>query len=743
MNRIYTLLLLAGCAAPVFAADPAPLNFSLPGKNLPESGKYRIGRPTHFITGVLAFSADGKTLATYTNQHYASGIDAPVELWNVETGKPVATLRYHRTGVMAAAFSPDGTTIATSGMDNRLRFWDAKTGKDITVPEHITLTGHGYNLCFSPDGKRLLVGSTELEMYDVKTQQRLKAAAGYFEQTARNAFFHTATWSPKGNYIAAACDRQGVRVWDADGKFLYKLTDRYIPHMTRFAFSADDKLLLLAAVPEAQFTVHDAATGKEQRVVKPPEGERASEQVQFAREAGRVSWVVQKRYRDMGRTIVVADATGQEIKRFEVPAPVLSDLFSNDGKRIAVGGTDGSLRIYEADTGKLEQTLLGSWSPVLRTVYADGGKVLRTVHKNGTVHDFDADTGRHLKERTLKLDKSTHLITVSPDGGLLASATDDGACTVWNLATGAEQAKPKTKLHVHRELRFGPGGPFPLPPGLPPPPGPPPPPAVPGPPQFFAAFSADGKLFAAITGDDDAATVWDAATGEEKQTIKVAKGIGALAFSPDGAHLYAGQGRNVLRFDEPGKESDSTAYLRRYDVKTGKEAQGWKAEPGEKRANLEFRQAEVLAIYPLPDAATLLVVEELSYLPPPPPPGRFGPAALARFMRVRAVNLAGAEKSRVVFTEGEPALPTASPDGKFIGVVTNDASDREKPKTGVKVVDVATGKERTAELATGYHPGFGDRSRSLVFRPKGTDIAVSVADGTVLVIDGTKLKGGK
>jgi WD40 repeat protein len=746
----------------VLAADSAPPLFGPPDQKLPEAAKFRLGRSTSYTTGILAFSADGKTVATFTNIHFTAGLDAPVDLWNVETGAHVATLRHHKTGVMAAAFSPDGSVVATSGVDNRLRFWDARTGKDITNAEHINLTGHGYNLCFSPDGKRLLVGSTKLEMYDAKTQQPLKAKEGYFAETANSEFFHTALWSPKGKYVIAGCDGAGLRVWDADtGTLLYKLSERYTIHRTRFAFSPDDNLLLLSVWPDGVFKVLDAATGKEQHAVKKPADEAVPERVEFAREMGRVAWVVQKAQYQPGQTIAVSDATGQELKRFDVPGIVASHLLSNDGQRLAVGGPDGSLRIYATDTGKLERTLLGAWSAVFRSVYVDGGKVLRTVHRNGLVHDFDAGTGKHLKERTLKLDQSKYLIALSADGNLLASATEAGACTIWDLTTGAEKAKPKGKLFGHREPAFGPPGPFPLPPG----PGPQPPgvvPAVlpagtlpalppggpraappqplqppPDPPQFVAAFSADGKLLAAVIGDDDTVSVCDTATGAEKFAVKVAKGIGAVALSAEGTHLFTGQARTATKAKNAG-------YVRLFELKSGKEMQRWHSQLGEKHKNLQFVRTDVVELHLSPDQETLLVVEAQVYHPLPPPPiPAGGRVPEQRATQVRVISLSGRAKDWVLPADGHLGQIDFASDGNSVGFLTADVTDVNKPLLVVKVLDVATGKVKTGTVATGYRSSLDDNGYSAAFRPSSTDLAVRSGDGAVLVIDAAKLTGAK
>lgn len=715
MPRALALLALA-LALPASAADAEP--------------KFRLGRPTDFTTTVLAFSPDGKAVAVTTNRGYTGGMDAPVHIWNCETGKLAHELKYHTVGVMAAAFSPDGKTLATSGIDNKLRFWDAKTGKDITNVKEIALTGHGYNLNFAPDGKRLLVGSTKLELFDVETQQPVKK--DYFAETGTSQFFHSASWSPKGKYIAAAADGTAVSLWDAaTGALERKIEARLTPGRTRFAFSPDDSLLLVSSWPDGMFKMFDTKTGKEQLAVKPPAGETAPEYLQFARLMGRTARIVQKQ--GATRELAITDGTGTELKRFEVPAGVASHRLSDTGERLAVGGTNGSLRLYETESGKLERTVIGPWSEVFRAAYADGGKVLRTVHADGSVNDFDADTGAPLKARALKLGTSTFPVTVSADGKLFVTCTDAGAPTVWDLATGEEKAKPKATLFGYREPQFGRGGPFPLPPGgpgggrAPRPAGaarfPPPPLELePGPPKFFAAFSADGTLLAAVTGkEEDGVTVFDANTGAEKARVKAPKGAGALAFSADGAHLFVGQSRAA----EDGNADP--VLVRRYELKKGELVQSWKALPIEKGAG---GRAEVAHLLALADGKTLVIAEaRVTAANPPPPgapgrPGRFGETVAHT---VRVIDLAGREKDRTV-----PATRVqlgAFADSKWLAFGELDTGNPNEPRNVVRVVEVATGKVKTIQVGNARFGVVG--ALPIAFRPNGAEFALATERGEV------------
>src|SRR3954470_18755707 len=116
----------------------------------------------------VAFSPDGKTLASATEGGEGDKAVLEVKLWDVATGKERVPLKGRRSAVYSLAFSADGKTLATSHFDpGAVRLWDVATGK-----EKLKLDAPGISLAFSPDGRTLAIGGDGVQLWDLTTGKK-------------------------------------------------------------------------------------------------------------------------------------------------------------------------------------------------------------------------------------------------------------------------------------------------------------------------------------------------------------------------------------------------------------------------------------------------------------------------------------------------------------------------------------------------------------------------------------------
>src|SRR5437870_2318054 len=79
-------------------------------------------------------------------------------LWKASRGDLLLELRGHTEAVLNAAFSRDGTRLATASMDRTARLWEAQTGNFLrALPHQHEVTC----VAFSPDSTRLATGASD------------------------------------------------------------------------------------------------------------------------------------------------------------------------------------------------------------------------------------------------------------------------------------------------------------------------------------------------------------------------------------------------------------------------------------------------------------------------------------------------------------------------------------------------------------------------------------------------------
>jgi WD40 repeat protein/tetratricopeptide (TPR) repeat protein/energy-coupling factor transporter ATP-binding protein EcfA2 len=404
-----------------------------------------------------AFSPDGRLVAT-------AGTEGILVLWDTLTGEVVTTLRGHTATVRSVEFSPDGTRLVSASADRSAIVWDVSAGTPIvTLGEH---DGEVVFASWSPDGARVVTTSgTAARVWDAY-KRRLLATFG--DGTAlRTASFSadgtrvitagmngpsvlwnafdgrllvvqaspnsviTAAWSRDGASFATGLS-EGVRFWsaaegDAIGSF---------PGLARFVravdWSADGRRFVTGGVDGARLwdavkrvPVGPGAGGADAVSFASlrPDGERMLTVAPFTSSESVLVRVV-----DAGTGRLIRTLTGHN-------GPVMSALYSPDGRRIVTAGSDGIARIWDAEgEGSISIGTLGyprsfaSWRP-------DGQRVV-VANEDGSVEVADARSGEVLVTLRGHSNAVSHA-RYSADGRRLVTAGRDQTARVWDADSGA------------------------------------------------------------------------------------------------------------------------------------------------------------------------------------------------------------------------------------------------------------------------------------------------------------------
>lgn len=197
--------------------------------------------------------------------------------------------------------------------------------------------------------------------------------------------------------------------------------------------------------------------------------------------------------------------------------------FSPDGKRLASGSWDQTVRFWEVSSGEPLGAVVGKAKEIQALAFSRDGRWLATENSSNTVSLRDAATGQEI--RTLASDRPlgplgsswVYSVAFSPDGRWLASGVDDKTVRLWDLQNGT---KVRDFVTSRRSV-------------------------------ICIAFSPNGKLIA--SGDaDNTITIWEADSGEKIQKLRGhTKTVYAVAFSPDGRRLASASGDKTIKLWDP------------------------------------------------------------------------------------------------------------------------------------------------------------------------------------------------
>ncbi|HEX7450452.1 MAG TPA: protein kinase [Pirellulales bacterium] len=365
----------------------------------------RLGMRRHVMEDV-AFSPDGKLLA-------AGSHDGTAQIWDVAAQSFVAQTGAHGDRVWGVAFSPDNRVLATSSRDCSVKRWDIASA---CWPRRVTTPDVAIHVAFSASGRTLAFAS-------MRDLWRWRRGAAHPVKRAPQEWLSGPVIGWRGEDLILQDTQGKLRLDRGDGTSAPWI-DRRGPAVHQLLVSPDGRWLA-AHDGSGAIELWDTASGEMKSRIGELNGTPMF--------VGDGVSLIAARHPQLWRWPLPLAKTPQPI--FRLPPHVYGLACSSDGRTLAIGYDDARLELVEMASGRARR-LVGHELAVTCVDFSPDGKMLASGGADGTLRLWSVATGQELYTLERRADGDLRRVLFSPDGlGLVAAGRlgAGGAVSFWEI----------------------------------------------------------------------------------------------------------------------------------------------------------------------------------------------------------------------------------------------------------------------------------------------------------------------
>ncbi|MBF0518657.1 MAG: protein kinase [Nitrospirae bacterium] len=407
-------------------------------------------------------------------------------LWDVLRGKHIKTFKGHDGNVTSVALAADNSFILSGSSDNTIKVWDAKEGKCLR-----TFNGHSdavNSISLSYDNRFALSGGNDntIKLWDVSTGDCLRTFNGHKGKV------NCVSMSKNNHFALSASDDNTVRMWDiATGECLSIVFNNNA--VQSVSFSKDNTLLIytsgglftVCSIPDnmaiyrANYILSEMQKSEKEYNRQYENVNRIEDIYKYLKndnyyDACNVFNTYKNNIKYEHEILVLVEPCSilyrhlcrTKIRRI-IPYKVFDGhskkitemILSNDSRFLLSGSADGSIILWDINTGECSKTFEGHNGSVTSVSISQDSRLALSGGSDHTIKLWDTATGKFVKSLhahtqdvlsvTLSKDNS-FVLSGSKDKTIKLSDTNDGIC----IKTFRTNESLLTSLSISQDNRF-------------------------------------------------------------------------------------------------------------------------------------------------------------------------------------------------------------------------------------------------------------------------------------------------